>query len=112
MRAALPVLLLLLASLTARSQDPAPPENIFSTLDTHAYGLQNEGRTFLLSEAQKNNYFLLGELHGDNEIPALLRALWPEMNRSGYRYIAAEISPWTADQLEAAANPSRKLARN
>jgi hypothetical protein len=39
-------------------------------------------------------------LHGENEIPALLRELWPQMRQSGYRYIAAELSPWSANQLE------------
>jgi hypothetical protein len=104
---ALPAALVLLASLTAQSQNqaPVPSEPILGVLNSHAYDLQNDGRTFLLTEAQKNNYFLLGELHGDNEIPALLHTIWPDMGRNGYRYVAAEISPWTADQLEAV-NPS------
>jgi hypothetical protein len=43
---------------------------------------------------------LQGELHGENEIPALLRDLWPAMWQGGYRHIAAELSPWAANQLE------------
>ena len=106
MRAALPALLILLASSTAQSQPPTPTSApILTALTTHTYDLQNDGRAFLLSEAQKNNYFLLGELHGDNEIPALLHTLWPNLWQNNYRYIAAEISPWTAGQLEAP-NPS------
>ena len=64
------------------------------------YDLENEGRIFLLNEAKSNQFFLLGELHGDKEIPALLRTLWPEMWRQGYRHIGAEVSPWAAHQLE------------
>ena len=43
---------------------------------------------------------MLGEMHGDNETPALVRALWPEMWKLGYRHIAAELSPWAATSLE------------
>jgi len=51
-------------------------------------------------EASKNDFFLLGEVHGDNEIPKLLTTLWPVMWKEGYRHIAAELSPWAAHQLE------------
>jgi hypothetical protein len=78
-----------------QSEDP-----ILTVIASHQYDLENGGRKFLLSEAEKSDFFLLGELHGDNEIPALLKVLWPEMWQQGYRYIAAEISPWAAHQLE------------
>ena len=73
---------------------------IATSLADHQYNLQREGRRFLLDEADKNTFFLLGELHGDSEIPDLLRTLWPEMWKKGYRHVAAEISPWAAHQLE------------
>jgi len=57
----------------------------------------------LIEEAKKNDFFLLGELHGDSEIPALLKTLWPKMWKAGYRHIAAEVSPWAAYQFEHAA---------
>ena len=66
------------------------------------YNLQDDGRPFLLQEAQRASFFMLGELHGEQEVPQLLSALWPEMYRSGYQHIAAEISPWTADKLQSA----------
>ena len=69
-------------------------------LRQHQYDLSTEGRPFLLKEAANVSFFLLGELHGENEIPALIRDLWPAMWRSGYRNIAAELSPWVANQLE------------
>ncbi|HEX5081017.1 MAG TPA: hypothetical protein VFY40_03155 [Blastocatellia bacterium] len=47
---------------------------------------------------------MLGELHGENEIPALVRSLWPSMWKTGYRYVAAEISPWAANRLEFGSN--------
>lgn len=56
-----------------------------------------------MNEARANNYFLLGELHGDNEIPALLHSLWPDLWQAGYRHIGAEVSPWAAYQLQSVA---------
>src|SRR5689334_22797835 len=71
-----------------------------SALIEHQYDLENDGRNFLLKEARNSDFFLLGELHGDNEVPGLLRVLWPEMWRWGYHHVAAEVSPWAAHQLE------------
>ena len=82
----------------ATPQDTA----IITALESHEYDLSNSGRQFLLSEARNADFFLLGELHGDNEIPELLHALWPQMWSDGYRHVAAEVSPWTANQLETA----------
>lgn len=74
---------------------------IVDAVADHQFDLTTTGREFLLDEARSSDYFLLGELHGEKEIPALLHSLWPEMWKTGYRHIAAEISPWTAAQLEA-----------
>ena len=77
-----------------------PDDSIRLEVSRHQYNLSYDGRTFLLNEAQKASFFLLGELHGENEIPALLRNLWPAMWQGGYRHMAAELSPWAANQLE------------
>jgi hypothetical protein len=94
-------------SLVAFGLNPAPhratdqPDSqILSVLTNNQYDIEAEGRKFLLTEANKNDFFLLGELHGDREIPALLESLWPEMWKLGYRHIAAELSPWAARELE------------
>jgi hypothetical protein len=88
------------SAATARSETNPTGDQILAALSSHQYDLENDGRAFLLSEARNSNFFLLGELHGENEIPALLRALWPKMWTQGYRHIAAEVSPWAAYQLE------------
>ncbi len=75
-------------------------DTVSTSLQLHQYDLSTDGRAFLLKEAGNASFFLLGELHGENEIPALIRNLWPAMWQSGYRYIAAEVSPWTANRLE------------
>ncbi len=81
-------------------QLPQPNAALVVALENHQYDLEQDGRDFLLKEAKNNDFFLLGELHGENEIPALVRVIWPQMWKVGYRHIAAEVSPWAAYQLE------------
>jgi hypothetical protein len=69
-------------------------------LKAHQHDISGSGRVFLLAEAKKASFFMLGELHGEQEIPQLLYSLWPEMNAYGYHHIAAEVSPWAAQKLE------------
>src|SRR5258708_26082356 len=92
------------AALTCLSvilaQEGKNTDSIATQLEKQQYDLSTAGKTFLLSEARQASFFLLGELHGESEIPALLRELWPQMWRDGYRNIAAEMSPWAAHQLE------------
>ncbi len=64
------------------------------------YDLSEGGKTFLLDEADQAAFFLLGELHFTKEIPDLLTGLWPDLWRSGYRHVAAEMSPWAASRAE------------
>lgn len=71
----------------------------------YQYDVATEGQTFLLSESKNASYFLLGELHGEKEIPQLLYSIWPEMNKQGYSHIVAELSPWSADKLEFGISP-------
>lgn len=79
---------------------PQPDNAVQSALRNHQFDLKHEGREFLVAEAKSSDFFLLGELHGENEIPALLAVLWPQMWKEGYRHMAAEVSPWAAYQLE------------
>jgi len=81
-------------------QESPSDDPVRTALINHQYDLAADGLKFLLDEARNSDFFLLGELHGDNEIPALLGALWPLMWKHGYRHIAAEVSPWAAHQLE------------
>ena len=92
--------IVLMLSLDLSGQTTPLDNAALAALTSHQYNLENAGRNLLIQEARDNDFFLLGELHGDNEIPALLRTLWPEMWKAGYRHIAAEISPWAAYQLE------------
>ena len=87
-------------TIDLRGQTAQPDTAVLAVLTDDQFDLAGHGRDLLLAEAKSNDFFLLGELHGDNEIPELLNVLWPRMWEQGYRHIAAEISPWAAYQLE------------
>ena len=74
-------------------------------LKKYQYDIVKEGKTFLLNESRNASFFLLGELHGEQEIPQLLYSLWPKMSEQGYGHIVAELSPWSADKLEFGVTP-------
>jgi hypothetical protein len=75
-------------------------ESLRKELSAHATPLRSSGHALLLREAQSHQYFLLGELHGEVEIPELLSELWPSLWKDGYRHVAAEVSPWAATHLQ------------
>jgi hypothetical protein len=89
------IMLIMVSLSTGAGQDKLP-----ALLKKHQYNLNDNGRKFLLREADEASFFLLGELHGSVEVPQLIYSLWPEMNKYGYRHIAAEVSPWAAEKLE------------
>jgi hypothetical protein len=93
------LLLLALAVLSGAAAGQVV-DAVAGPLREHQYDLATKGSTFLEEEAAKAAFFMIGELHGDNEIPALIRAIWPAMWKAGYRHIAAELSPWAANRLE------------
>jgi hypothetical protein len=90
-------LLVLVCSVSA--QDTAEV-SIRHELIAHSTQLRTSGRALLLQEANVHHYFMLGELHGEVEIPRLIADLWPGLWGEGYRHVAAEISPWAATLLE------------
>jgi hypothetical protein len=78
----------------------ASDEPVRAALTAHAVPLHGGGEDRLLTEARTHDFFLLGELHGETEVPALLDDLWPKLWQAGYRHVAAEVSPWAAEHLE------------
>ena len=57
-------------------------ETVRAELKQHQYDLLTDGKVFFSETMHAvRPSFLLGELHGENEIPALLRELWPAMWR-------------------------------
>jgi hypothetical protein len=96
------VLCLIQLSLSAclLSAQDATENSIRHELSAHSTQLRASGKALLLEEAKAHQYFMLGELHGEIEIPELIASLWPALWREGYRHVAAEVSPWAATRLE------------
>lgn len=88
------------AIILAQDEPVAIDKSIVNAVAQNQRELAFEGGAFLLREAGGHDFFLMGELHGTNQIPALIEKLWPEMWKQGYRHVAAEVSPWAAYQLE------------
>jgi|GEM_PF-2194860 len=70
------------------------------SIKANQYNLSSSGKEFIMNEAQHASFLLLGELHGEREIPDLIFALWAQLHQIGYEHIAAEVSPWAAQKLE------------
>jgi hypothetical protein len=96
-QAAVSAAILVLSSCVAAAQAADP---VSSSITRNQYDLASNAIAFLKAEIESSHFFLLGELHGEKEIPALVRDLWPLMWRAGYRHIAAEVSPLMANRLE------------
>lgn len=100
-RPLLAIVLLLSSCLPSVLSAQTPTEeSLRAELIKHGIPLQGAGEALLLKEAQSHQYFLLGELHGETQLPELLSDLWPSLWKEGYRHVAAEVSPWAATHLQ------------
>jgi hypothetical protein len=93
-------IILLMLAVGVESLGGQAVDRVFPLLQEHQYDLSADGRDFLLKESANASFFMLGELHGEQEIPSLIRSMWTPMWAQGYRHVAAEVSPWAANQLE------------
>jgi len=80
-------------------------DSVAELLNAQQRDLAADGKTFLLDEGSRASFVLVGGLHGDQETQALVQALAGGLEPSGYRYVAVEMSPWTAARLEASLKP-------
>ncbi len=95
-----PALTLLLA------QVQSPVEQFMALLRQHAMPitlanntLSGPGADYLISEADKAQFCLVGEEHGMQESPLFAAAYLKALQPKGYRYFATEIGGITADHL-------------
>ena len=93
-------LVLLFQQTSCLSAQSTTEESLRHELTSRAMPLQPSGQAILLKEAEDHQYFLLGELHGETEVPELISDLWPNLWQEGYRHVAAEVSPWAATHLQ------------
>ncbi len=57
--------------------------------------IKGEGLSFLKKEANSSQFFMVGELHGNQETPAFISALLSPLKEEGYGYLALEIGPYS-----------------
>jgi hypothetical protein len=106
LRSVLFVLLLLGLPPTPGPAQPAPesPSPLTDTLRAHRYPidvqnnrLEGPGGDWLIRHASEASIITLGEMHGTQEIPALMDALFAALQAAGeLDHLALEVSPWTA----------------
>lgn len=80
---------------------PQGSDSITEQLQTHQLNLETEGKAFLIDEAGRASFLLVGGMHGDRETPALVQALATGVAKFGYQHTAVEMSPWSAALMEA-----------
>lgn len=83
-----------IAAASAQSVDPVGDAARHNQLN-----LAGDGRSFLIREASRASFTLIGGLHGDKETPALVQDLFRALQPAGYRYLATEMSPWAASRI-------------
>jgi erythromycin esterase-like protein len=74
-------------------------QSVSEQLQSQQFNLAADGANFLVNEAARASFLLIGGLHGDQETPALVRMLSARSKPFGYRYIALERSPWAASRF-------------
>lgn len=82
-----------IAAASAQSVDP-----IADAAKHNQLNLAGDGRSFLIREASRASFTLIGGLHGDKETPTLVQDLFGALH-AGYRYRATEMSPWAASWI-------------
>lgn len=62
--------------------------------------LKGQGGQWLLEQSKEATVVTVGEIHGTQEIPALVKALIGDLQEADeFEYLALEVSPWTAGQM-------------
>jgi hypothetical protein len=62
--------------------------------------LRGRGGAWLREQAKDATFIALGEVHGTQEIPAIMGALLNDLQAAGeVDHLALEVSPWTADLM-------------
>lgn len=62
--------------------------------------MTGQGMDFLVREASKSSFLLIGEAHGISQIPQFAEALFKSLLSEGYNSMAVETGPHTAKKLQ------------
>lgn len=87
-------------------EDAEERRTLQSALEEHRHPLglvdgelSGPGGELLLREASRARYVLVGETHGVAETPALVSALFRDLQPAGYRHLAVEVGPIQAEKV-------------
>ncbi len=89
------------------AQDLAVQKRLDSLIQEHSYNIvlnhneiSGQGAHWLTNEAQKANYFLIGERHGTANIPKISGAIFSKLVSVGYKHAALEIGRYAAFEVQ------------
>ena len=95
------------AALAQRSAAPPASDSVIRALRAHSTPftvsgneLHGAGADTLARIARENQFVMVGEDHGMQEVPAFIGALFAAARPAGYRHLAIEIGPVGARNLE------------
>lgn len=57
--------------------------------------MSGEGVDFLIENARRSQFFMVGEQHGTRDIALLSRAIYARLTSMGYSKMALEVGPWS-----------------
>lgn len=100
---AITLLILLAANVAVKAQSDSIIDSIltenrytFKIIDGQIVG---DGLDFISHEAATSQFFIVGELHGNVETPAFIKALLSPLKEKGYKNLALEIGPHSNKKL-------------
>lgn len=100
----------------AAASDKAPPDlkAIFAKHrhEIHMEGVQlkGPGGTWLVDQAGAARFVVIGETHNRRELPAWTTALFTQIHKQGFEYLAIENGPYTTRELNRLAKAPDGLA--
>jgi hypothetical protein len=90
------------AAIAEESQQDKYKKRFHNIMTTSSYpiALKNgemsgEGVDFLIENARRSQFFMIGEQHGTSDIALFSRAIYARLTTMGYSKIALEVGPWS-----------------
>ena len=97
------VVLIVLQGLSLYSRDTIDQkfvEQYTTNFTLHQGNLDGKGAMPLIEAIEASQFFLIGEMHGNQQISFLTEALIGEMDKAGYKHFVIETGPFSAEILE------------
>lgn len=78
----------------------------FSINDNQIIG---NGKRFLQQEATSSQFFMIGELHGNNETPIFSKAILNLLQSYNYKHFAIEVGPYSEKKISSILNQKKGI---